>query len=387
VLQLKTYSSLAHGAKFLVYFCYGPSYLVIGDDWSNNHALFPVIAEMNHEIGMVEDLLCDAAVKQAETALLFSRSTDIWSDSTYGQERSYIYLALMHEQIPVDIVTEEDVVGGCLRDYKLLYLVGSHILPDAAGAVREWVREGGVLWSDAGSGLRDHFNRPLDTLHEVYGIRSSRLERNQEAGRAKLETVRLEPIDEYRTKPSDVLPHPGGGRAYCVKEVMEHLPGAEVVGTYADGSAAIVYNAFGQGVSVRVGAMPAVEYVKDALDRGKAAWGSHGDREMFVPSEYAPATRQLTTGVARAAGLNKAVELDHDRVETTVLECGRGITVPLVNYRKAPIEALNVRIACPREIVSLESVKRGTVAYKRAGNRLECTIPLDRTDMLVLRYK
>ena len=56
-------------------------------------------------------------------ALLYSISSDLWQPFGYVHmlERRGTYLALVHDQYLVDMLTEEDIAAGRLDDYDVLY--------------------------------------------------------------------------------------------------------------------------------------------------------------------------------------------------------------------------------------------------------------------------
>ena len=54
-------------------------------------------------------------------------------------ERCATYLALVHEQYAVDMLSEEDLAAGRLRDYDVLYVVDPNISARATTAIEQWV--------------------------------------------------------------------------------------------------------------------------------------------------------------------------------------------------------------------------------------------------------
>src|SRR6266511_715662 len=85
-------------------------------------------------------------------------------------ERRATYLALVHDQYLVDMLTEEDVAAGRLKDYDVLYTVDPNISARATTAIKQWVRDGGYLFGACGAGSRDEFNEPGPGLAAVFGI-------------------------------------------------------------------------------------------------------------------------------------------------------------------------------------------------------------------------
>src|SRR5260370_872504 len=87
-------------------------------------------------------------------------------------ERRGLYLALIHEQYLVDMLTEEDVTAGRLANYKILYTADPCIRADAAQSISKWVKQGGTLVATCAAGSRNEFGEPTPELTKVLGIAS-----------------------------------------------------------------------------------------------------------------------------------------------------------------------------------------------------------------------
>jgi hypothetical protein len=75
-------------------------------------------------------------------------------------ERRATYLSLVHDHYVVDMLTEEDVAAGRLKEYDALYVVDPNISARAIAAIEQWVRDGGYVFGSCGAGSRDEFNEP-----------------------------------------------------------------------------------------------------------------------------------------------------------------------------------------------------------------------------------
>src|SRR5215475_3863190 len=85
-------------------------------------------------------------------------------------DRRGLYLALVHDQYLVDMVTEEDVVAGRLADHSILYSADPCISAAAAKSISQWVHGGGMLVATCAAGSRNEFGEPSGQLAETFGI-------------------------------------------------------------------------------------------------------------------------------------------------------------------------------------------------------------------------
>src|SRR5205085_1894886 len=81
-----------------------------------------------------------------------------------------LYLAVLHQQLPLDVVVEEDAVGGGLSDYQLLFLTDQHVSRAASRAIATWVAAGGRILATAGAGMLDDLGHDNQTLRDLFGI-------------------------------------------------------------------------------------------------------------------------------------------------------------------------------------------------------------------------
>lgn len=375
------YSEVAHGSKQVWWYNYGPDYQGGSDYWlpTFKPERFRYWREVNDDIGRADDILGDAELRTADVGILWPWSTDVWdwvsADQTPGWERTALWLALQHAQIPSEIVTEDDVAADYLKTKKVIYLTGTHLRDDVARKLVEWVKAGGTLYLGPGDATRNYLNKPLDTLDKALGF--SR--------------------DEYETKNRINLGTQIGASQPLAKVNLEkggldalgyvqhfHAPSnAKVLAKFETGEPAAVDFPAGQGRVILSACLPGLSYARKA----RMAWDLQPEEERIdqIPPFWPDAERELLAYPARAGKARLDVVLSTPVVEATRLESAIGIVVPLINWTLKSIQNLTVRIPEVGKMSSVESLRHGKLTPRREGNDLVVSLPLNERDMLLLR--
>ena len=150
-----------------------------------------------------------------------------WSDSLRG-----CYLALHRAHVPTDFVDLDQLKGGELQQYDVLYIPYSYALDDAAiAALKTYVREGGTLWADGLTGWKDATGTIRPTipggLTDLFGVEATDL-------------YPVQPDHPY----SVTAENEEGGELW---RLPLELKGAEVVLSTPDGKPFEVKHAYGKG--------------------------------------------------------------------------------------------------------------------------------------------
>jgi hypothetical protein len=354
-LVLKTSSALAQGAKHFYYWTYGPTATSTENYWSDLRGGYDGIVRMTRQLASAEHIIAPGSTRKARVALLYSISSDLWQPWGYIHmlERRATYLALVHDQYLVDMLTEEDVAAGRLKDYDVLYVVDPNISTRATATIEQWVRDGGYIFGSCGAGSRDEFNEPGPGLARVFGIEpavQSEVHRAEYRVRGNLNGIDY--FDLVRLDRTSLLGEPATFGVLGVR-VTFTPGGSQIIGRFKRNNApAAVVNQFGSGKAVYVGACPGLSYLKDA---------------GFVPAElkerYPVAQRRLLTGVAAARGAVRLVDLSHPVVEAGVYDAAPGTALILANFTYRPIEALTVRVPLPKPVQVVRSVEHGPLRF------------------------
>ena len=237
-LRLKSASALCQGAKHFFYWTYGPTNTSTENYWSDLRGAYDGIAHITRQLAECGDIIAKGAQPKTRVALLYSISSDLFQpfDYLHMLERRCLYLSLVHEQYAVDMLTEEDVVAGRLKDYDVLYAADPCISVRAMEGIRGWVRDGGRLFGTCAAGSMNEFGEEVDGLADVFGIEGNGAVELQEGNygmRGMLNTIPY--LDEV------------AGFGVIGMRANVRTNGGEVVEKFKDGSPAVVANRFGKG--------------------------------------------------------------------------------------------------------------------------------------------
>ena len=318
-------ATVSRGATTIEWYNFGPDY-ARGDSFSQRPDLLLRVGKANRLLAKAEDRLYGARFAgQPEVAFVSPRSSEIWGkatplDVTAFENAKWVYLALAHAHIPVDVLSEQQLAEGKLDRYKAIYVPGTHLHHDAANQLKTWVEAGGLLWTDALGLSRDEANQATPAVAGLLKLGERHLE-----SWGKVEGYRatdLEPLVETSPPAHAAIAWDGGKAiARIGREVFaEHRAdsGATVVARFADGKPAVLRQRFGKGEIVVVGWWSGLTYsarvrrpdfdMRTDFDADLRRWIAGPALERGV---YAPALP--------AAPTVEAVLLDNDGKRSIVL--------------------------------------------------------------------
>ncbi|MCM8759498.1 MAG: beta-galactosidase trimerization domain-containing protein [Candidatus Omnitrophica bacterium] len=376
-VELASYLMYGSGFKWLHYYVFG---FPDGCTYMGHPEIMKATKNVNKKIGVVEDYLFDAKVVPGKIAIGWSSTTDIWDlarkpsyphspgNCVYPQERHLLYLLLRHLQYPVEILSEEDLIEGYLKDFDVYFLIGDHLKPEAANAIKDWVKNGGILISVAGGGLFDHYNKPLDTLKDVFGISQAKLEKTVDAIRPKLELLHLQPLDVITFNSGKKMKVFGYKQTFVVGD-------GKVIGVYQNGEPAAVEKIYGKGRAIIIGALPGPAYVKDAIPVAPYGRGGYKDElSLFFPTQYNKEVRSIIKDLLGDVKSN--LVCSHPLVEGVLLERKDGYVITLTNFsmkkqKNITVEFFPPQGYCVKKIFS----PYGKIGIDRSGEKFIIKIP------------
>ncbi len=322
------FSQLGQGAKKFTFFNYGPHYIPTSSPCSALQWVHNAARHVTYAIGAVEDQLLNAEVVKGDAAMLLSTTGDLWQanpsqpdfTNPYGMERTFLYLLLRHLHVRVDILPEEDLASR-LAGYKLLLVTDTHIRREYVPALREWVRNGGVLYAGANALSFDEYNRPLSLLDEM-GIVRGALEgdANLAPGRPPYEMAKRKVLGQVDT-----------AQKFGFIIAAQNLRGGAVVFRRDNGQNALTVSGFGQGKLAAGGIFPALAYIYHAQ--------TDSSLKLITPVNYPEGPRQFIEAVVKASGITPSVTAGDALLEPNLLRRGKTLLIALANWSGREIES------------------------------------------------
>ena len=397
--RLSFYTCLAHGMKMVNYFCASP--LAVGGTENyvatDDLPMWRAIYTVSHEAGIFENYVMHGRVRPAQIGLLLSSVDDVWGDfrnnnlALHNNERKAIYYALRHAQMPVDMLSEDDVIDGLAKDYRVIYVTQQWMHSKCLAALQAWVERGGTVVALAGGGFKDEFNRLNPQANNFYGAKNQEITVDPQLVSKYL----LEDNKPFLTKQDLPVYEPidtatwGQGTASGVpvivwKQNLEVGDG-KVIGTFKDGRPAVIEKLHGQGKVYLFGFLPGQAYLKSGLpvrpvDRG----GTDAGFDHFLPTGMDVDLRRRLVDDFLPKDFVRPVVCSEPLVETTSIDSPGKLGVPLINYTGKPIEKLTVKIAGLQSAKSVRSVERGVLKPKFDGELCTIELPINVADMLLI---
>jgi hypothetical protein len=415
------YASIAHGAKMINYFCATPSAVGYTENYVDSYDLkmWRQIHKCTHEAGIFEDYVLDGKVRPAKVGLLLSSVDELitgvtnFSLAMHNNERKALYYALRHAQVPVDFLSEDDVIDGRAKDYSLIYVTQQYLHSKCVDALTKWCEAGGTVVALCGGGFLNEFQKENPAAAKLYGatgttittdpnLVSKYLLRENVPFLAKHDLPRYEPIDTVNWNlaglKGDPDPNPSPSHVFNVPVIVWKQPlkvaDAAVVGKFKDGSPAVVKKAHGKGRAVLFGFLPGQAYLKSTLPVRPVDRGANAESfAHYLPTGMSPHLRArlvddfLPGAVGRDA---RPVVTTDGLVETTCIDTfdkdGKPtkLAVPLVNWGGAEVTSLTVTIRGLDKVTKVRSVERGELKYTQVKGGIQIEMPLDVADMLLI---
>lgn len=368
------FTHLAHGARGLDYFGIGVNYSFTENyiDFRDK-ARYAAIRDINRAMATVEDIIPTSRPVPSKVALILSDSTERWDIAgvatdklgytagadykkvrlAYHQERVGLYYALVHSSHPPDLVTEEDVQNGVLKDYAVAYWVGDCAELATIKSLDAWVKTGGRLVATAGAFRFDQYRRPTPEGLTFLGLQSAALEVKDTFFRPQIELPRLVPID-----------HVGSMPALAMRDGISVLPAVKTLASFQNGKPAIVQRANGKGRITYIATLPGVAYMWSAYQPPPVP--SRGPSSHMALTKFDAATRNWITAEAKTALTN--VDANGAWIDARLLQSPKGYAIPLANYSADTSKLVTLTIRGPKNIRAITSASRGPLKLQSTAD-------------------
>ena len=225
---------------------------------------------------------------------------------SYHLDRVGIYYALVHGSRSPDLLIEEDVLDGHLKNYRVAYWIGDCVNPKLLKPLEEWVAQGG------------HF------------------------------FIESMPV-------------------FAATDQVEIGPDAKAVASFKSGAPAVVERNLGKGKITYIAALPGVTYLWSAYQpplvpsRGPS---SHMQLTNFNPD----AGRWILGTVGTAKEVTSNVEAEGAWFDARLLKSPKGYAVPLANYSADTQKPVILTIRGVKGITKIISANQGELKIERLGD-------------------
>jgi hypothetical protein len=417
------YCSLAHGAKMINYFCATPSAVGYTENYVDSYDLkmWKELHKCTHELGIVEDYILDGKVRPAKVGLLLSSTDELitgvnnFSLAIHNNERKALYYALRHAQVPVDFLSEDDVIEGRAKDYKIIYLTQQYVHSKCLDSLQKWCEAGGTAIAMAGGGYWNEFQKENPAAAKFYGATGSKIYTDPKLVSkyllkenvpflSKHDLPQYEALDQVqwslRGLPKvEPDPNPAPEHIFNVPVIAWKQPltatDATVIGKFKDGSPAVVLKKHGAGRAILFGFLPGQAYVQSGLPIRPVDRGANADSYAhFLPTGMRlPLLARLTDDfLALNARDAKYVVTTDGLVETTCIDSpakdGKPakLAVPLINWSGAEVTSLTVTIRGVDKPSKVRSVERGELKFTQVKGGIQIQMSLNVADMILIDY-
>lgn len=361
---------------------------------------FRAIHESIFDTAEAEPLLAGATVRPGRVAVLLSKATDHNerlaqipkaqdalmatcknAPATIQQiigrvEAQMLYLALVHGQHRVDLVTEDDVaMDNILSKYDVLHVAGEWIDHRLPAKIEAWVKDGGVLYASGGLGIFNEFNEADPAMLKILGLASAETSKNLAVIRPVLELPVAPPIGEIAFE---------GGKipAVGLKQILVPTD-AKVLGTWADGRPAVTVRELGKGRAFAVGTLAGCSYMRTGLPVQPFPRG--GNLCPVTPTAFDPTAAKLARLGVDAKPVEEPAVCDNPFVEAIVMDGPAGSVVTLANWTAEPVKNLTVKVRLPAKPKEAKSVQAGqAVPAEFKDGVLTLTTDLEWADHILL---
>lgn len=399
----------SRGARSFCWYNYGPPYAQ-GDEYTGpaREPLMMEVARAVRLLAQAEDISYDGRwlPEKAPVALLypitsFNLRRGIGHTDHY-QDAKWVWTALRHDQIPVDVLSESLIEKGALEGRKVLYVVGAHVRGPAARAILDWVRKGGILWTDAEGLSRNELDQVTSDTVELTGQKAPAVTFwGHDPGYHATALDGFNGTEKGKSYEAPafaaITPQPALGAtgpiAAAIGRQALDPAGAEILARFADNAPALIRRKVGSG-QVWVAATFAGLAYSEKVRR----------KDFDMSADFSPAQRRLIT-CAVPADASRVAVASIPTVEATLSTRGNEAALFLANWtckaellpstdpkakpayrsKLIPVEKVRIELPALAAAAQARSAAGNKASVTREGARLVVTLDkLDAGDIILL---
>ena len=317
-----------------------------------------------------------------------------------------LYITLRHAAIPLQVVIEDDCVGGGLsaKNISALYIIPPQVTSAAAQGLSDWVRTGGGrVVSVAGGGLLDERNQTNKAMHTLLGLSTAGIFTGNKSAFndtiwfCKQDLAYATMLDRVTLADASVDQEPvsvKGQKLIIDKfEAPKESVSSRVLGHFEDGTVAAaavefpaagraVFMAFPVGLAYFDPAMP-----KRPVDRGSTDLNFN----HFLPTDFEVGARRLAIAPIADLDAVRPVVPSDELVEAGIIahDSSSDKVLVLVNWRGSPVQNLTLTLG-PSVVPELSSMRLSRTSGQDVLVQGQSTLRvplLDVADAIVMRLK
>ncbi len=375
------HQALGHGMKIVDLFEFRPVQAAYTENHVSDPAMYAMVLRTLRELAQYEDIAEASQPEPAHVGLWFSETSDIWDDTagSFGAAKRALYVAILHQQLPVDVLVDQDALDGTLDRYQVLYLADRHVSRAASARIAAWVERGGRLLATAGAGMFDEYDRPNTVLRSLLGAQLRELVAPQENAVLfiKQDLPFVRPLETVTWAGARLPVFGAFGRGSAGSD-------ATVEATFSDGSPAVVARNAGRGQTRYCSFLPGLTYFRPAIPPRPLDRGARDDSMgHLLPNQFDQAAGRLIGSVAQ--DVPRLVQCSQPLVEANLLRGPAGSAIVLTNWSGKPARGLRVALRTPIGWQKAVLASGGPLAVARDAQGATFTLDLDTADVLVLK--
>jgi len=292
-------------------------------------------------------------------------SSEYWGGQTAFIDKRPAFLALSHEYYQPYLVNEDQIAReGALDHYDALYVLDPYVSAAAQAKIEAFVKNGGILWTQADAFTKTEYNEPSDFLERLAGLKRTFTEDKRD--------WTMTPAPGETAIHRETVPASGVDKATW--------DGAKVRASFGDGRPAWLEKAVGKGRVVYV------------AFRGGLNYGSHAVRPAGVDDIWSDIAREPLTLPLKEAKIDRELTVSQPDIMASPLTNENGTVIVLYNVQGAAAKNLQFSLKEAQKPVSVqyynEQMQLTALPFTYQDGRAAFTLPaLPRENMILVRSK